>query len=79
MYSTGLTRKVDQMGRIVIPSEIRALKNIDEGSMVEFYMDKDFVGIKRNVVRCIFCDSMENLTTYKGKPVCQRCRDGLNG
>mgnify|MGYP002677073637 CR=1 FL=1 len=67
MKSTGIVRKVDELGRIVLPIEIR--KNMD----IEIFVDDERIILKKYQPSCIFCGNADNVTYYKGKLVCLDC------
>lgn len=73
MKSTGIIRKVDELGRIVIPIEIRAKFGILEKDPIEIFVDHDTIILKKYQRDCIFCESTKNLKNYKGKLVCEKC------
>ncbi len=73
MRATGIVRKVDELGRIVIPIELRRTMDIDLRDAVEIYMDGDRIVLKKKKEACIFCGSEEGLETIKGKAVCRGC------
>ena len=73
MKATGIVRNADNLGRIVIPIELRKRLNIDIKDPVEVFMDKDSIVIKKYNPECMFCGSLENITEYKGKKVCESC------
>ena len=77
MKSTGIVRKVDNLGRIVLPVELRRTLGIDIHSDVEIYVDGDQVILKKYLPCCIFCGSKEELATYDDKYVCRSCRTKL--
>ena len=70
MKSTGIVRKVDNLGRIVLPVELRRTLGIDIHSDVEIYVDGDQVILKKYLPCCIFCGSKEELATDDDKYVC---------
>ncbi len=73
MKSTGIIRKVDELGRIVLPIELRRVLDIAERDELEIYMDNGRIILQKYAPNCIFCASSEGLTSYKGKNVCQAC------
>ena len=73
MKSTGIVRKVDELGRIVLPVELRRTLDIAERDELEIYLDDDKVILKKYEPSCIFCASSRGLASYKGKNVCQDC------
>ena len=78
MKSTGIIRKLDELGRIVIPIELRNKFNISEKDPIEIYVDGSNIILKKYEVNCIFCGKTENLREYKGKPVCLNCLSKLS-
>ena len=77
MKSTGIVSKVDELGRIVLPIELRRTLDIAEKDYVEIYVDGDQVILKKYLPCCIFCGSKEELATYDDKYVCRSCRTKL--
>ena len=73
MKSTGIIRKVDELGRVVIPIEIRNKFDIAEKDPIEIYVDGSSIILKKHEPNCIFCGNTKNLTTYKDKLICSKC------
>lgn len=73
MKSTGIIRKVDELGRIVIPIELRRVLDIAERDELEIFMDGDHIILQKYEPTCIFCASSQGLISYKGKNICQNC------
>lgn len=73
MKSTGIIRKVDELGRVVIPIEIRNKLNIAVKDPIEIYVDGSSIVLKKFEENCIFCGSSANLFTYKEKLLCAKC------
>ena len=73
MKSTGIIRKVDELGRIVLPIELRRVLDIAEREKLEIYMENDRIILQKFEPSCIFCQSSQGLVAYKGKNVCQTC------
>lgn len=73
MKSTGIIRKVDELGRIVIPIELRRVLDIEERDEMEIYMDNDKIVLKKYESSCVFCSSTLGLVSYHDKYVCQNC------
>ena len=73
MKSTGIIRKVDDLGRIVLPIELRRTLDIAERDEIEIYMENDRIILQKFEPACIFCGSARELMTYRGKNVCQAC------
>ncbi len=77
MKSTGIVRKVDELGRVVIPKETRQIFSIGERDSLEVFTDGDMILLKKYSPGCIFCNNVKNLTIYKGKHICEECREDL--
>ena len=73
MKSTGIVRKVDELGRIVLPIEMRRTLDIGEKDALEIYVEGSSVILKKYKPSCIFCDATRSITMFKGKNVCPRC------
>jgi transcriptional pleiotropic regulator of transition state genes len=73
MKSTGIVRNIDELGRLVIPKELREKMDIPSGSAVEIYSEEDKIIIKKFYNGCILCGSTEQLVDAKGKNVCREC------
>ena len=73
MKSTGVVRKVDELGRIVIPVELRRTLNIDVKDALEIYVDGDQVILKKYEPCCIFCGDARDVINYKSKNICKNC------
>lgn len=78
MKATGIIRRVDELGRVVIPIEIRNQFNIVEKDPIEIYVDDSSIILKKYEPNCIFCGSTENLVEYKDKLVCEKCSKDLH-
>ncbi|MEW8995408.1 AbrB/MazE/SpoVT family DNA-binding domain-containing protein [Clostridium sp.] len=77
MKSTGVVRKVDELGRIVIPVELRRTLDIDVKDALEIYVDGDQVILKKYEPACIFCGDARDVVNYKSKNICQKCLSEL--
>lgn len=73
MKSTGIVRKVDELGRIVIPIELRRTLYIEEKDALEIYVDGEHIILKKYAPACIFCDDARDVVVYKGKNICKSC------
>ena len=73
MKSTGIVRKVDELGRIVLPIEMRRTLDISEKDALEIYVDGDNIILRKYQPACIFCDNAKNVISFKGKNVCADC------
>lgn len=77
MKSTGIVRRVDELGRIVLPIEMRRTLDISEKDSLEIYVDGESVILKKYHPSCIFCNNADELTSYKGRNVCRKCLQGM--
>lgn len=73
MKSTGIVRKVDELGRIVLPIEMRRTLDIAEKDTLEVYVEGDSIILRKYQDACVFCDSVRDLVNFKGRCVCQDC------
>ena len=71
--STGIVRKVDELGRIVLPIELRRTLDIGEKDAVEIYVEGTSIVLKKNQPSCIFCGDSKKVVDFKGKNVCSKC------
>ena len=77
MKSTGIVRKVDELGRIVLPIELRRTLDIAEKDSLEIYVDGASIVLKKYQPACIFCDDAKDVVSYKGKNICAKCHKEL--
>ena len=73
MKSTGIVRKVDELGRIVLPIEMRRTLDIGEKEALEIYVEGSSVILKKYKPSCVFCDATKDITVFKGKNICPKC------
>ena len=73
MKSTGIIRRVDELGRVVIPIEIRNQFNIAEKDPIEIYVEGSSIILKKFEPNCIFCGNTKNLLNYNDKLICKNC------
>ena len=73
MKSTEIVRKVDDLGRIVLPIELRRMLDISVRDELEIFMEGDRVVLQKYVPACIFCGSSQDLTVFRNKNVCGEC------
>ena len=79
MKSTGIIRRIDELGRVVLPIELRRHLGITEQDALEIYVDKDTLILRKYEPVCIFCGDATNLLEYKGKKICLTCVKALTG
>ncbi len=73
MKSTGIVRKLDELGRVVIPKEIRNKLDIEEKDPIEIYLDGTSIILRKFETGCIFCNNSKDLVSFKDKLVCKKC------
>lgn len=78
MKSLGTVRKVDELGRIVLPIETRKRLGLGPKDPVEIFVEKDRVILKKYEPSCIFCGNSDDIVMYKEKRVCKSCLEGLS-
>lgn len=77
MKSTGIVRRVDELGRIVIPIELRRTLDIEIKDSLEIFVDGEQIILKKYSPSCIFCGNAKDVINYKGKNICQTCLEEL--
>ena len=78
MKSTGIIRRVAELGRIVIPIELRNKLKIAEKDPIEIYVDGSSIILKKYEETCVFCGSTRNVVEYKGKLICTKCTQNIS-
>ena len=78
MKSTGIVRKVDELGRIVLPIELRRTLGIEEKDRIEIFVDGESIILRKYQPACIFCDNAKDIINYKGKNICPDCIRAMN-
>ena len=73
MKSTGIVRRVDELGRVVLPIELRRTLEIEERDLLEIMLEDDRIVLRKYQPTCIFCSAEDDLTEYRGKRVCGKC------
>lgn len=79
MKSIGIVRKIDELGRVVLPIELRRTLNIDIKDPVEIFVEGDLIILKKYEPACIFCGEATNVENFRGKNVCKSCAKELGG
>ncbi len=77
MKSTGVVRKVDELGRIVLPIEIRKTLDIKQKDAIEIFTDGDNIVLRKYEPACIFCNNTDDIVYFNGKRVCTACINSL--
>jgi transcriptional pleiotropic regulator of transition state genes len=78
MKSTGIVRKVDELGRVVIPIELRRTMGIEEKDALEIYVDGDKIILRKYEPACVFCGNADDIENYRGKNVCRTCMTNIS-
>ena len=73
MKSTGIIRKVDELGRIVLPIEMRRTLDIAERDELEIFVENDRIVLQKYEPSCIFCGNADNVESLNGKLICKDC------
>ena len=77
MKSIGIVRKMDNLGRVCIPKELRNNFGIENGDPIEILIDEDKVVLKKYSPQCVFCGNTDDVSNYKNKIVCSSCVNTL--
>ncbi|MED0673349.1 AbrB/MazE/SpoVT family DNA-binding domain-containing protein [Aneurinibacillus aneurinilyticus] len=78
MKTIGIVRKLDELGRIVLPRELRHTLGIVKKDGLEIFVDKEYIVLRKYKPACIFCNSVSDVTEYKGKKICASCFDDIS-
>ncbi len=79
MKSVGIVRKVDELGRIVLPVELRRKFNIDVKDSLEIYTEDNCIVLKKYEPACIFCGDARDVFQFNGKNICPNCAKAMMG
>ena len=77
MKSTGIVRKMDELGRIVLPKEMRKVMDINAKDAIEIFTDDNRIILQKYQPACIFCGQVENVVYFSGHRVCSACVEKL--
>lgn len=78
MKATGIVRRVDELGRVVIPIELRNKFDIQVKDPIEIFVDGSSIVLKKYEPNCIFCGNCKTLLTYNDKLVCTKCAQRIS-
>jgi transcriptional pleiotropic regulator of transition state genes len=78
MKSTGIVRKIDELGRIVLPIEIRRTLGVSAHDPIEMFTDDESIIIRRYAPGCVFCGNPEEIIDFQGKRICRNCIRDMN-
>ena len=77
MKLTGVVRRIDELGRITLPMELRRNFDLAEKDALEIYVESDKIILKKYEPSCIFCGEAKDVINYKGKIICRKCLDEM--
>lgn len=77
MKSTGVVRKIDELGRIVLPSELRRVYGIREGDQLDISVDGEQIILQKRRDLCLFCGADEPSIEFRDRMVCELCAGEL--
>ena len=77
MKSTGIVRKIDDLGRIVLPIELRRTLEVSERDPLEIFIEDNAIILKKYQPACIFCGNAKDVTTFKGRNICPACMEEI--
>ena len=78
MKSTGMIRKIDNLGRIVVPKEIRDTLGIEDGDPLEIFVEGNCILLQKHEPRCLFCGKSDDVIFFRGKLCCRDCLEELS-
>lgn len=77
MKATGIVRKLDTLGRIVIPMELRKIFDLDIGDPIEIFVEGSDIILRKYQPACIFCSDATDVVSIRGKNICRKCLDDI--
>ena len=78
MKATGIVRRVDELGRVVLPIELRNKFGITEKDPMEIYVEGNAIILKKYEPNCVFCGNAKQLSEYEGKNICSKCAEAIS-
>ena len=79
MKSTGIVRRIDDLGRVVLPVELRRTLDLEVRDPVEIFIEGDAIVLRKYDAACLFCGATRELLSYRGKQICRSCLRRLRG
>jgi transcriptional pleiotropic regulator of transition state genes len=76
--TTGIVRKIDDLGRMVIPIELRKTMNINKKDPMEIFVDGDKIILRKYEPACIFCGSADDVIEFEGRTICGSCKEKIS-
>ena len=77
MKTVGIIRKVDELGRVVLPIEMRRTLDIEERDPLEISLEGETIVLRKVQCVCVFCGDDQDLLEYTGKCICSNCRKDI--
>ena len=77
MKSTGVVRRIDSLGRVVLPIELRRTLDMKEDDCLEIYTEDNQIILKKYEPSCVFCGEAKDVINYKSKIICRKCLDEM--
>lgn len=77
MRSTGVFRRIDSLGRFVLPKELRKTLDINQNDYLQIYLEGDSIVLRKSQLSCALCGSGDDLFDYRDKKICRACLDEL--
>ncbi len=77
MTSTGIVRRIDGVGRFVLPIELRRTLQIEDNDSLEIFLEDNTIILKKYQPACIFCGNARDVSSFKGKNICSDCRRAM--
>lgn len=77
MRSTGIFRRIDSLGRFVLPKELRKSLDINQNDYLQIFLERDAIVLKKSQMNCVLCGNSDELSDYRDKKVCRACLEEL--
>lgn len=77
MKSTGIFRRIDALGRFVLPKELRNNLGIQQNDLLQIFLDGDSIVLRKSQASCILCGETDELTDFRDKKICRSCLEAL--
>lgn len=78
MKSTGIFRRIDTLGRFVLPKELRKSLDINQNDYLQIFLDGDTIILKKSQLSCVLCGNTDDLVDYHDKKICRNCLNELS-
>ncbi|MCR5717675.1 MAG: AbrB/MazE/SpoVT family DNA-binding domain-containing protein [Oscillospiraceae bacterium] len=78
MKSTGIFRRIDSLGRFVLPKELRKTLDINQNDYLQIFLEGDTILLRKSQVYCVLCNGSDDLVDFRDKKICRKCLAALN-